>query len=73
MGRLTNIEIIDKLYQDTDSGKIKWDVKITKNKIAKASYTIKLTEKKCIKFNAIYYSDHPKSTKLYVNFIEKSN
>jgi len=74
---MTNKEVINKLSQDTNDGKIKWEVDLTYNyagkeariAVVKTSHDIKITEKKKLVFKIMYYVDHPKNTKLSVNFI----
>ena len=64
---LSKKEIIKKLLDDSEADKIKWKIMINDQAIV-ANYIQKLTDSKKCTFKIVYYKDHPKSTKLFIDY-----
>jgi len=64
---LSNKELIQNLAKDTEEGKISWEISI-EPKFIRATYTLQVTKNKKLVFKVVYYIDHPKGTKLTVNY-----
>lgn len=65
-------EIISKLYDDTISGKIRWEITLDKAYV-KAVHEMPVTKTKKVIFKLTYFVDSPKNSKLFINFSPKSN
>lgn len=65
-------EIVKKLISDTETNKVKWNVIINPQWI-RAEYSIEITSNKFLNFKLIYYIDHPKGTKLLVDYYVKTS
>jgi hypothetical protein len=60
-------EIVKKLIKDTKDDNIKWTIKIDRQWV-RAEHSMEVTPNKILNFKLVYYTDHPKGTKLYVTF-----
>jgi hypothetical protein len=64
---LNRSEILDNLNKATDEEKINWKISIDRE-FVRAEYEFQTTETKKIRFRIVYYVNHPKTTKLFIEY-----